>query len=60
METFLGDCGFILTPSEKPFSFSLLQLFLASEDSMDRLGLFKSSKDFQNFCNLEICFWLTN
>ena len=50
-----GDCGFILKPSEKPFSFSLLQ-FLASEDFVDRLDLLKCFKDFQNFQNLEIIF----
>ena len=55
METFSGDCGFILKPSEKPFSFSLLQ-FLASEDFVDRLDLLKCFKDFQNFQNLEIIF----
>ena len=55
METFSGDCGFNLKPSEKPFSFSLLQ-FLASEDFVDRLGLLKCSEDFQNFRNLEIIF----
>ena len=55
METFSGDCGFILKSSEKPLSFSLLQ-FLASEDFVDRLGLLKCSKDFQNFRNLEIMF----
>ena len=55
METFSGDCDFILKSSEKPFSFSLLQ-FLASEDFVDRLGLLKCSKDFQNFRNLEIMF----
>ena len=53
METFSGDCGFILKSSEKPFSFSLLQ-FLASEGFVDRLGLLKYSKDFQNFSSLEI------
>ena len=53
METFSGDCGFILKSSEKPFSFSLLQ-FLASEGFVDQLGLLKYSKDFQNFSSLEI------
>ena len=55
METFLGDCSFILKSSEKPFSFSFLQ-FLASDGFLDWLGLLKCSKDFQNFRNLEIIF----
>ena len=55
METFSGDCGFILKSSEKTFFFSFLQ-FLASEDFVDRLGLLKCSKDLQNFRNLEKIF----
>ena len=55
METFSGDCGFILKSSEKPFSFSLLQ-FLASEGFVDRLVSLNWSKDFQNFRILEIIF----
>ena len=43
METFLGDCDFLLKSSEKTFSFSLLQ-FLTFEDFVDRLGLLKSAK----------------
>ena len=54
METFPGDCGFILKSSDK-FFFSLLQ-FLASRDFVDGLGLLKCSKDFHNSRNLEIMF----
>ena len=55
METFPGDCDFMLKSSEKFFSFSLMQ-FLASRDFVDRLGLLKCSKDFHNTRNLEIIF----
>ena len=57
MEAFSGDCGFILKSLEKTLSFSLLQ-FLASEDFVDQLSLLKRSKDFQNFRNIEIMFFV--
>ena len=60
METFTGDFGFILKSSEKKLSFSLLQ-FLASEDFVNRLGLLKCSKHFQNYRNSDMFFepdWL--
>ena len=53
MESFSGDFGFILKSSGKTFSFSLWQ-YLASEDFVDRLGLLKCCKDFQNFRNVQI------
>ena len=55
MEIFSGDCGFVLKSSEKTFSFSWLQ-FLASKDFVDRSGLPKCSRDFQNLRNLEMFF----
>ena len=53
METYSGDCGFILNSSGKTFYFSLLQ-FLVSEDFVFRLGLLKCFKDFQKFRSLEM------
>ena len=58
METFSGDFGFILKSSKKKFSFLLKKFsslqFLTYGDFVGLLGLLKSSKDFENYDNLEM------